>query len=83
MPGTHAAGAETCLQRSLQLANEHGFLALELRGGIGLARLWAHQGDISRARALLEPIFSRFSEGFQTRDLLAAAKLLEELRPRA
>jgi predicted ATPase/DNA-binding winged helix-turn-helix (wHTH) protein len=83
VPGPHAAGAETCLQRSLQLANEHGFLALELRGGIGLARLWAHQGDISRARALLEPIFSRFSEGFQTRDLLAAAKLLEELRPRA
>jgi predicted ATPase len=83
MPGPHAAGAETCLQRSLQLANEHGFLALELRGGIGLARLWARQGDISRARALLEPIFSRFSEGFQTRDLLAAATLLEELRSRA
>ncbi len=58
-------------------------LALELRSGIGLAKLWAHQGEFTRARALLEPIFSRFSEGFQTRDLLAAARLLEELRSRA
>ena len=76
-------GLRLVCSESLQLANEHGFLALELRGGIGLARLWARQGDISRAQALLEPIFSRFSEGFQTRDLLAAAKLLEELRSRA
>jgi predicted ATPase len=83
MPGPHAAEAETCLQRALQLANEHGWLALELRSGIALAKLWADQGAISRARVLLEPIFSRFSEGFQTRDLLAAAKLLEELRSRA
>lgn len=83
MPGPHATEAETCLQRALQLANEHGWLSLELRSGIGLARLWAGRGDISRARALLEPIFGRFSEGFQTRDLLAAARLLEELRPRA
>jgi predicted ATPase/DNA-binding winged helix-turn-helix (wHTH) protein len=82
MPGPHAAEAETCLQRALQLANEHGWLALELRSSIALAKLWADQGAISRARALLEPIFSRFSEGFQTRDLLAAAELLEELRSR-
>jgi predicted ATPase/DNA-binding winged helix-turn-helix (wHTH) protein len=83
MPPEHATEAETCLQRALQLANEHGMLALELRSGIGLARLWADQGELSRAPALLDPIFSRFSEGFQTRDLLAAAKLLEELRSRA
>jgi predicted ATPase/DNA-binding winged helix-turn-helix (wHTH) protein len=82
-PGPHATEAETCLQRALQLANEHGWLSLELRSGIGLARLWAARGEISRARALIEPIFSRFSEGFQTRDLLAAAKLLDELRSRA
>jgi predicted ATPase len=83
MPGPHATEAETCLQRALQIANEHGFLTMELRGDIGLARLWADRGEIRRARALLEPTFSRFSEGFQTRDFLAAAKLLEELRSRA
>ena len=83
MPGPHATEAETCLQRALQIANDHGLLSLELRSGLGLARLWADRGEISRARTLLEPIFNRFSEGFQTRDLLAAAKLLEELRSRA
>jgi predicted ATPase len=83
MPPEPATEAETCLQRALQLANEHGMLTLELRNGIGLAKLWADRGEFGRARALLEPIFSRFSEGFQTRDLLAAAKLLEELRSRA
>jgi predicted ATPase/DNA-binding winged helix-turn-helix (wHTH) protein len=74
---------ETCLLQALQLAKERGLLSLELRSGKSLARLWAHRGEISRARDLLEPIFSRFSEGFQTRDLLAAAKLLKELRSRA
>jgi len=83
MPGPHATEADTCLRRSLEIANDHGFLIMELRSGIGLARLWARRGDISRACALLEPIFSRFSEGFQTRDLLAAAELLEDLRLRA
>jgi predicted ATPase/DNA-binding winged helix-turn-helix (wHTH) protein len=83
MPPEHATEAETCLQRALQLANEHGMLTLELRSGIGLSRLWANQGETSRALTLLERIFSRFSEGFQTRDLLAAAKLLEELHSHA
>jgi predicted ATPase/DNA-binding winged helix-turn-helix (wHTH) protein len=83
MPPEHATEAETCLQRALQLAKEHGMLTLELRSGIGLARLWADRGETSRALTLLERIFSRFSEGFQTRDLLAAAKLLEELRSRS
>jgi predicted ATPase/DNA-binding winged helix-turn-helix (wHTH) protein len=83
MPGPHTAEADTCLRQALEIANDHGFLILELRSGIGLARLWASRGDYSRACALLEPLFSRFSEGFQTRDLLAAAKLLEELRSRA
>jgi len=83
MPPEHATEAETCLQQALQLASEHGMLALELRSGICLARLWGDRGETSRARTFLERIFSRFSEGFQTRDLLAAAKLLEELRSRA
>ena len=75
-----ASEGETCLQEALDLARQRGLLSLELRCGISLARLWAGRGEISRARELLEPIFSRFSEGFQTRDLVAATKLLEELR---
>jgi predicted ATPase len=80
MPRQHASEGETCLLQALQLAKERGLLSLELRSGISLARLWADRGEMRRARDFLEPIFSRFSEGFQTRDLLAAAKLLEEIR---
>jgi hypothetical protein len=36
----------------------------------------------NKALELLDPIFKRFSEGFQTRDLVAAANLLQQLRSR-
>ena len=69
-----------CLLQALEIAQQRGLLSLELRSGISLARLWADRGEADRALELLEPIFSRFSEGFQTRDLMAAAKLLAKLR---
>jgi predicted ATPase len=73
---------EACLLLSLQLARERGLLSLELRTGISLARLWADRAQRDKAFELLHPIFSRFSEGFQTRDLVAAANLLQQLRSR-
>ena len=69
-----------CLLQAHEVAQQRGLLSLELRSGISIARLWADRGEADRALELLEPIFSRFSEGFQTLDLLAAAKLLAELR---
>jgi hypothetical protein len=72
---------EACLLRSLQLARERGLLSLELRTGISLARLWAGRAQRDRAFELLEPIFNRFSEGFQTRDLVTATNLLHQLQP--
>jgi hypothetical protein len=77
-----AGESVTCLLQALQVARERGLLSLELRSGVSLARLWADRGETNRALELLDPIFSRFSEGFQTRDLVAAAKLLAELRSR-
>jgi hypothetical protein len=71
---------ETCLLKSLNLSHERGLLSLELRSGISLARLWAGRGAINQALELLGPIFGRFSEGFNTPDLLAAATFLDELR---
>jgi predicted ATPase/DNA-binding winged helix-turn-helix (wHTH) protein len=71
---------ETCLLQSLKLAQERGLLALELRTGIRLARLWAGRGQRGKALELLDPVFGRFSEGFQTRDLVAAASLLQQVR---
>ena len=65
-----------------QTARERGLLSLELRVGISLARLWADRAQRDKALELLDPIFNRFSEGFQTRDLVAAANLLRQLRSR-
>jgi predicted ATPase len=73
---------EACLLQSLKLAQERGLLSLELRTGISLARLCADGAQGDKALELLGPIFDRFSEGFQTRDLVAAANLLQQLRSR-
>jgi hypothetical protein len=67
------------LLESLELARQRGLLALELRAGISLARLWADRAQQEKAFELLNPIFGRFSEGFRTRDLVAAANLLQQL----
>jgi predicted ATPase len=77
-----AGEGEACLLESLQLARERGLLSFELRAGVSLARLWADRAQRVKALELLEPIFNRFSEGFQTRDLVAAANLLQQLRSR-
>jgi predicted ATPase len=76
----HTSEGEACLLHSLRLARERGLLSLELRTGNSLARLWADRAQRDKARELLDPIFGRFSEGFQTRDLTAAADLLQQLR---
>jgi predicted ATPase/DNA-binding winged helix-turn-helix (wHTH) protein len=82
MPQQNTSEGEACLLQSLEIARQRGLLSLELRTGISLARLWADRAQRDKALELLDPIFSRFSEGFQTRDLVAAANLLQQLRSR-
>jgi predicted ATPase len=55
-------------------------LSLELRAATSLARLWCDQNWRADALALLEPVYNRFTEGFDTTDLEAAKALLEVLR---
>jgi predicted ATPase len=74
--------AEQCLLDSLRLARDHRALSFELRTGMSLARLWAASGRCDNALDLLTSIYSRFSEGLQTLDLVSAARLLDELRSR-
>jgi predicted ATPase len=74
--------AEQCLLDSLRLARDHRALSFELRTGMSLARLWAASGRCDNALDLLTSIYSRFSEGFQTLDLVSAGRLLDELRSR-
>jgi len=43
------------------------------------ARLWRDQGKQDEARDLLAPVYGWFTEGFDTRDLKEARKLLDVL----
>jgi predicted ATPase len=75
-----APAAAELLMSSLRLSNQRGLLSLELRCAISLAKLWRAQGAEGEGYELLSQVYGRFSEGLQTRDLLVAAGLLEELR---
>jgi predicted ATPase len=79
-PQPHLAEAETCFLQSLELSRSQGALGLELRTATDLATLLIVRGQPERGRALLEPVFMRFSEGFDTADLKATDRLLATLR---
>ncbi len=71
--------AEILLRRALEIAREQAAKWYELRAATSLARLWHSQGRGDEARALLQPIYDWFTEGFDTADLKEAKALLEEL----
>jgi predicted ATPase len=73
------AQAETCFQHALAIARRQQARSWELRAAMSLARLWQQQGKQAEARALLAPIYSWFTEGFDTADLQEARALLDEL----
>jgi tetratricopeptide (TPR) repeat protein len=72
-------GAETCLEKSLELSRRQGARAWHLRAATDLAKLLADRGERERARGLLRPVFEQFTEGFDTADLKAAKALLVDL----
>jgi predicted ATPase/DNA-binding winged helix-turn-helix (wHTH) protein len=78
--GTDAPGSEACaeelLLQSLDWARRQGALSWELRAASSLARLRLRQGKAREGRACLEPVYARFTEGFDTADLAAARQLL-------
>ena len=78
-PGTPQAEAEAWLQRALDVARRQQAKSLELRAAMSLSRLWQQQGKQAEARALLAPIYSWFTEGFDTADLQEARALIEAL----
>lgn len=71
--------AAASYHRALAIAREQGARSLELRGATSLARLLRDQGKRAEARDLLAPIYGWFTEGFDTRDLIEAKALLDEL----
>ena len=74
-----AAAAERLLQRSLDIAREQGALSWELRAATSLARLRHRQRRTREAHDLLSSVHARFTEGFETADLIKARTLLEDM----
>jgi predicted ATPase len=65
--------------QALAVARTQQAKSLELRAATSLSRLWQRQGKRDEARQLLTPIYSWFTEGFDTADLQEARVLLHEL----
>jgi predicted ATPase len=72
--------AEASLQQALDIARHQQAKSLELRAATSMSRLWQRQGKHIEARQLLAPIYSWFTEGFDTADLQEAGALLAELQ---
>ncbi|HUB13814.1 MAG TPA: winged helix-turn-helix domain-containing protein [Acetobacteraceae bacterium] len=68
--------AEEHFRRSLDLAHRQRALSWELRTATSFAQLLRSQGLPADAKALLQPVLNRFTEGFDTADLKAARALL-------
>jgi len=73
------AAAEDYFRQALHQAHRQGALSSELRAGTSLALLLCDQGHLGKAKALLQPIYDRFTEGFDTADLKAAKAILGSL----
>jgi predicted ATPase len=74
-----SALAEDCFRRAIETAQRQLSRGWELRATTSLARLWQQQDRTDEAHAALAAIYSQYSEGFTTPDLVDAKKLLEEL----
>jgi len=68
--------AEDSIAAGLRLAREQGALSFELRAALSLARLRVSQSRGDEAKAILMPIYDRFTEGFGSADLQAAGEFL-------
>jgi hypothetical protein len=78
----NGAVAKGLLQRSLEMAREQGALSWESRTATSLARLWHRQRRTRKAHALLSSVLARFTEGFETTDVIKVRTLLEDMAAR-
>jgi predicted ATPase len=70
---------ENLLIKSLETGRRQQALSWQLRTACDLARLWQGQGRGEEALTLLQSIYDRFTEGFNTTDLIHARAFLEGL----
>jgi predicted ATPase len=72
--------AANCFAQAAEMAREQGALFWELRVALSLARLLRGECRSADAVGILEPVYDRFTEGFETADLRSARALLDALR---
>jgi predicted ATPase len=75
----NATEAETYFHQAIAIAQNQSAKSWELRAATSLAQLWHSQGKRQEAYDLLAPVYSWFTEGFDTADLKDAKALLDEL----
>jgi hypothetical protein len=70
---------EDLFRQALEESRRQEALSWELRAATSFARLLRDQGRPGNANTILQPVYERFTEGFDTADLIAAKQLLDEL----
>jgi len=77
--GKDKSEPERCFLKALEIARMQNAKSLELRAVTSYSRLSQSQGKKEEAQKMLSKIYSWFTEGFETRDLMRAKNLLDEL----
>jgi predicted ATPase len=70
--------AAACFERALAVARQQQARSFELRAAVAMARLHLSAGRSKRAKTLLEDALAPFTEGFDSADLVAAKRLLDQ-----
>jgi predicted ATPase len=79
MRGEPENEVEKYFRQAIELSRRRLAKSWELRAVMSLSRLWQRQGKREEARKILEEVYSWFTEGFATPDLIEAKALLEDL----
>jgi predicted ATPase/DNA-binding winged helix-turn-helix (wHTH) protein len=79
MPGAAPEAAEQALLRSSEIAVRQSALGWQLRSAMSMATLRRQQGRLNEARELVSRVRGRFTEGWDTSDLVRSGWLLEAL----
>lgn len=71
--------ALAALDQAVRISEDQGALGWQLRSSVALARMLSEGGDKPAAREVLERIYGRFPQDYETQDLLDARRLLWKL----
>ena len=79
-PDADSGQAEAAFRQAIEVAQRQKALSLELRAAMALGSLLATRGERAQAADCVASVYSRFTEGFNTADLVAARALIEGLK---